>query len=109
MKLRTNDVYILFTLLEGPLHGYRIAQQIEEMTGGAVRLEAGNLHRTVQKLMRGGLVEVSDDRPPPEEDDPRRRYYAITTKGERELGREAARLRTLVKALAARGVGEARP
>ncbi len=106
--LRTNDVYILFTILEGPLHGYRIAQQIEELTGGSVRLEAGNLHRTVQKLIRGGLVEVSDERPPADEDDPRRRYYAITEDGERELAREAVRLRSLVGALEARGVGDNR-
>ena len=106
--LRTNDVYILFTILEGPLHGYRISQQIEELTGGSVRLEAGNLHRTVQKLIRGGLVEVSDERPPTDEDDPRRRYYAITEDGERELAREAVRLRSLVGALEARGVGDNR-
>ena len=106
--LRTNDVYILFTILEGPLHGYRIAQQIEALTGGSVRLEAGNLHRTVQKLIRGGLVEVSDERPPSDEDDPRRRYYAITEDGERELAREAVRLRSLVGALEARGVGDNR-
>jgi DNA-binding PadR family transcriptional regulator len=106
MTLKTNDVYILFTLLEGPLHGYRIAQQIEEMTGGAVRLEAGNLHRTVQKLIRGGFVRVSDDRPPRDKDDPRRRYYALTDRGQHALGEETARLRTLVDSLEAHGVGE---
>lgn len=108
MTLKTNDVYILFTLLERPLHGYRIAQRIAEMTGGAVRLEAGNLHRTVQKLIRGGFVHVSDERPPRAEDDPRRRYYALTAKGEAALGEETARLRTLVDALEARGVGGGR-
>ena len=103
MTLKTNDVYILFTLLEGPLHGYRIAQQIEEMTGGAVRLEAGNLHRTVQKLIRGGFVGVSDDRPPRDKDDPRRRYYALTGAGSSALHDELRRLDAVVRVVAAEG------
>ena len=105
--LKTNDVYILYTLLTGPLHGYRIAQQIEEMTGRAVRMEAGNLHRTVQKLIRAGLVRVSEERPPREQDDPRRRYYALTDTGEEALREETTRLRALVDALDAHGVGGA--
>jgi DNA-binding PadR family transcriptional regulator len=96
--LLPNDFHILFVLGEEPKHGYRIAREIEALTGGAVRLEAANLHRTVQKLIRNGLVELSADRPPPERDDPRRRYYALTPAGRRALAAEALRMQSLAHA-----------
>jgi DNA-binding PadR family transcriptional regulator len=98
LPLRPNDFYILFTLLDGPLHGYRISKEIEAMTGGQVRLEAANLHRTVQKLIRTGVVEVTKRRPAREADDPRRRYYALTKLGREAVALDAARMRGLAEA-----------
>jgi DNA-binding PadR family transcriptional regulator len=100
--LRPNDFYILFTLLDGPLHGYRLSRAIETATAGKVRLEAANLQRTVQKLIREGLVEVARRRPHPSADDARRRYYAITKRGREAVAADAARMRDLARAAEAR-------
>jgi DNA-binding PadR family transcriptional regulator len=95
--MRPNDFYILFVLLDGPLHGYRISKQIEQLSDGRVRLEAANLQRTIQKLHRMGLVEIPAKRPARAQDDPRRRYYAITELGHTAVVSEAERMRGLAQ------------
>ena len=102
LPLRPNDYHILFALLDGPRHGYAIARLIREQTANQIRLEAANLQRTVQKLIRNGLVEESDWRPAPEEDDERRRYYALTDLGKRAVAADAARMRGVVDAAEAK-------
>jgi DNA-binding PadR family transcriptional regulator len=96
--MRPNDFYILFALLDGPLHGYRISKQIELQSVGRVRLEAANLQRTVRKLIRMGLAEETGQRPARSADDPRRRYYAITKLGRDAVAAEAERMRALAQA-----------
>ncbi len=102
LPLRPNDYHILFALLDGPRHGYAISRLISEETAGQIRLEAANLQRTVQKLIRNGLVEESGWRPAPEEDDERRRYYALTDLGKRAVAADAARMRGVVDAAEAK-------
>lgn len=96
LPLKPADFEILFSLVDGPLHGYAIARAMDERTGGVVRVEAGNLHRTLRKLVRQGLVEPSVDRPPEPEDDERRRYWALTSLGRRVVAADAARMRDAV-------------
>ncbi len=102
LPLRPNDYHILFALLDGPRHGYAISRLIREQTADQIRLEAANLQRTVQKLIRNGLVEESEWRPIPEEDDYRRRYYELTDLGKRAVAADAARMRRLVDAAEAK-------
>jgi len=102
LPLKPNDFHILFSLLDGPRHGYAIAKDILERTGGGIRLEAGNLHRTLRKLVRQELVAASDDRPAPEEDDERRHYWEVTDLGRRVVASDARRMRDLVTAAEAR-------
>ncbi len=102
LPLRPNDYHILFALLDGPRHGYAISRLVREQTGDQIRLEAANLQRTVQKLIRNGLVEESDWRPAPKEDDERRRYYALTDVGKRSVAADAARMRGVVDAAEAK-------
>jgi DNA-binding PadR family transcriptional regulator len=102
VPLKPNDFHILFSLLDGPLHGYGIAKAILERTDGGVRLEAGNLQRTLRKLVRQKLVSPSPDRPDPEDDDARRNYWRITKEGRAAVAEEALRLRRLVREAEAR-------
>ena len=82
---------------EGSSHGYAILQRVAERSRGLVRLETGPLYRHLKRLLDGGLVEESDDRPDPEEDDPRRRYYRLTPLGRSVTAAEARRLSSLVR------------
>ena len=93
--------HILLALAAGDRHGYGIIQDVEERTDGALRLSAGTLYRTIQRLLEQGLI-VEPRRPAGPRDDPRRRYYRITPLGTAVARAETDRLRGLVRL--ARGV-----
>ncbi|MEP6691799.1 MAG: helix-turn-helix transcriptional regulator [Gemmatimonadaceae bacterium] len=95
--LKPVDLLILTMLATGERHGYGIRQDIIDLTDGAVRLEAGNLYRSIGRLMDDGLVDESGRRPAAGADDERRRYYKLTPAGRRALAAELLRLRALVR------------
>ncbi len=47
-------------------------------TEGALKLSAGTLYRSIQRMLEQGLLVETRERPAPEFDDERRRYYRIT-------------------------------
>jgi len=98
LPLKPQDYHILFVLLDVERHGYGMVKEIERQTGGKVRLEAGNLYRSVRRMIQQGLIVESDRRPAPESDDERRRYYRITDLGRRAVVAETDRMRELVAA-----------
>lgn len=95
--------HILIALADGDRHGYAIIQEIAARTGGAVKLGAGTLYRSLQRMLEQGLIEETGDRPAPDEDDERRRYYRITGFGEAVARAEARRLSDLVRLARASG------
>lgn len=94
--LKPVDLILLLALAEGDLHGYALSQEIERRTEGAVRLEAGNLYRTLRRLLGEGLVEEAGRRPMGETDDERRNYFRIAPLGLRTAQAEVKRLRALL-------------
>lgn len=88
--------YALLALSDADRHGYAIITEVEERTGGDVRLRTGTLYTAIRRMLEQGLVEESDERPDPELDDERRRYYRITPAGRSVLAAEAARLDQMV-------------
>ena len=96
--------HILIALADGDRHGYAIIQDIAARTRGAVRLSAGTLYRSVQRMLEQGLVEETQERPAPDEDDERRRYYRLTAFGNAVARAEARRLSELVKLAQASGL-----
>ncbi|HYR90661.1 MAG TPA: PadR family transcriptional regulator [Terriglobia bacterium] len=90
--------HILIALGDGEAHGYAIMQEVAEKSGGAVRLGPGTLYGAVNRLLKDGLIEESEERPDPQMDDTRRRYYRLTDFGERVLAAETKRMADLVRA-----------
>lgn len=88
--------YTLLALSDADRHGYAIITEVEERTGGDVRLRTGTLYTAIRRMLEQGLVEESDERPDPELDDERRRYYRITVDGRAILAAEASRLEQMV-------------
>ena len=95
--------HILMAVADDDRHGYAIIQDVAERTGGAVRLSAGTLYRSIQRMLEDGLLIEVDERPDPEEDDERRRYYRITPFGRAVARAEAQRLADLIKLARASG------
>ena len=89
-------LHILLALADGERHGYGIMREVEDRTGGEVRLGPGTLYGAIKRMLADGLVEESGERPDPKMDDQRRRYYRITDLGRRVAGAEAERLAGLV-------------
>lgn len=106
LPLPATTFHILMALADAELHGYAIIQEVAARTGGAVKLSAGTLYRSIHRMLEEGLVEETSERPDPEEDDERRRYYRITRFGTAVAEAETRRLTELVRL--ARGSGFAR-
>ena len=89
--------HILMAVAEQDRHGYAIIQDVAERTDGAVRLSAGTLYRSLQRMLEQGLIDETGERPAPDEDDERRRYYRITKFGAAVAQAEGRRLADLVR------------
>ena len=87
---------ILAVLLEGPAHGYRLKQEVESRSGGAVTLDPGSLYRTIARLLDDGVVEQVPAPPAETGEDERRRYYGVTPFGRELVAAEGARLDALL-------------
>jgi PadR family transcriptional regulator, regulatory protein PadR len=84
----TLDLMVLQTVATlGPLHGYAIAARLEQVSGGALRLNMGTLYPGLMRLEQRGLVRaawaVTDS-------NRKARFYAITAAGRRRLATEKA-------------------
>jgi len=104
LPLPPATLHILIALADADRHGYAIIQDVESRTGGELRLGAGTLYRTIQRLLEQGLITESRKRPAPAHDDPRRRYYRITPMGRAAARAETRRLVNLVNLAHARGL-----
>jgi DNA-binding PadR family transcriptional regulator len=96
--------HILLALADDDRHGYAVLREVERRTGGELRLSAGTLYRSIQRMLEDGLITEPRERPVPEaEDDERRRYYRITPFGSAVARAEAARLQSLLRMARAKG------
>jgi DNA-binding PadR family transcriptional regulator len=103
LPLQPTTFHILLSLADEDRHGYAIILDVATRTNGELKLSAGTLYRSIQRMLESGLITESKTRPAPERDDERRRYYRITPLGTSAARAEAGRLRDLLKM--ARGCG----
>ena len=82
-------------------HGYGVAQEVEAMTEGQIRMGPGTLYGSIQRMLTSGLIEeVARSKgarsPATTSDEERRRYYRLSALGRRVLQLELARLARVV-------------
>jgi len=94
--LSRDTFHILVALADRERHGYSIMREVEERTGGDVRLSPSTLYSAIKRLLEEGLIQELEERPDPEHDDERRRYYRITKAGRRAAMEEARQLEKLL-------------
>src|SRR5271156_1051985 len=81
----TLDMLILKTLPLEPLHGYGIAQRIEQISRGVFQVNAGSLFPAFRRLERSGLI---DSQWRATENNRRAKYYVLTDQGRKKLNSE---------------------
>jgi DNA-binding PadR family transcriptional regulator len=104
LPLPAATFHILLSLADEDRHGYAIILDVAARTSGEVKLSAGTLYRSIQRMLEQGLIEEIDERPAPELDDERRRYYRITAFGEEVARAEARRMTGLLRLARASGL-----
>ena len=97
LPLPSATFHILMAVADEDRHGYGIIQDVSTSTNGELKLSAGTLYRSIQRMLEQGLLIETRDRPAPEEDDERRRYYRITPFGRDVAKAEANRLTQLIR------------
>lgn len=84
-------LHILLVLADGERHGYAIAQEVEAISEGQVRMGPGTLYGSILRMTESQLLEEVTS-PRRDEGVERRRYYRLTTFGKRVLTLELERL-----------------
>ena len=81
----TLDMLILKVVALGPIHGYAIAQRLQQMSGAVLQVQQGSLYPALHRLeMRG---EVKSEMTA-SENNRRARVYTITRAGRKRLNQE---------------------
>ena len=94
----TLDMLILKTLARsGELHGFEIANSIQQMSEDVLQVEEGSLYPALQRmLIKGWLTgewgKTAENR--------RARYYKLTKAGRQQLEHELERYRNVSRAIA---------
>jgi len=87
-------LHILVSLATGERHGLGIKEEVEERTGGELRLGPGTLYEGLHRLEGSGWVSEVEAGTA---EDGRRRYYRLTKEGRRAMVAELARLDAIVR------------
>ncbi|MGV3707341.1 MAG: PadR family transcriptional regulator [Gemmatimonas sp.] len=84
-------LHILLVLADGERHGYAIAQEVEAMSEGQVRMGPGTLYGSILRMTDAALIEETTTRRQADGEE-RRRFYQITPFGKQVLTLELQRL-----------------
>lgn len=93
----TLDLLILKTLLLEPMHGWGIAQRIQQVSKEVLQVQQGSLYPALYRLERKGLIEAEWGA---SENNRRAKYYQLTRAGREQLQKELAEWERLSSAVA---------
>jgi PadR family transcriptional regulator PadR len=93
----TLDMLILRTLAGDAMHGWGIAQRIEQMSGAVLKVNQGSLYPALYRLERQGLIDAEWGA---SENNRRAKYYKLTRAGRKRLAEEASQWERLSAAIA---------
>ncbi|SRR5258708_21880040 len=93
----TLDMLVLKTLTLEPMHGWGIAQRIEQISRGVFQVNAGSLFPAFRRLERDGLVRAEWRAT---ENNRRAKYYSLTEAGRRKLRVETREWESQIAAIA---------
>jgi PadR family transcriptional regulator PadR len=92
----TLDLLILKALSVEPMHGWGVAQRLQQISGDVLRVNQGSLYPALHRLEYRGWIAASWGA---SENNRRARFYRLTATGRRQLQNELATWRRLSSAI----------
>jgi PadR family transcriptional regulator, regulatory protein PadR len=83
----TLDLLIMKAIGTSPIHGWAIAQRINQLSQDVLRVQQGSLYPALQRLEREGWITAKWGA---SENNRRARFYSLTKAGKKRLEREEA-------------------
>jgi transcriptional regulator len=93
----TLDLLILKSLSLQPMHGWGVAQRIQQLSRAALVVNQGSLYPALHKLEREGLIQAEWGA---SENNRRAKYYSLTAAGRQQLADELDRWERFTTAVA---------
>jgi transcriptional regulator len=93
----TLDLLILKVVAVGPLHGYAIAQRMQQISRSVVQVQQGTLYPALHRLENRGFLKAEWKLSDTGRD---AKFYRLTRTGRTHLEREAASWQRLIEAVA---------
>ncbi|HKC71461.1 MAG TPA: PadR family transcriptional regulator [Terriglobales bacterium] len=92
----TLDLLILKTLALESMHGWGVAQRIQQISKDALQVQQGSLYPALHRLEQQGWIEAEWR---PSENNRRAKYYSLTRAGHKQLEVETANWERLSAAI----------
>ena len=86
----TETGFYILLCLQKEAHGYSIVQQVEQLTGGELRITPGTLYSRMSKMEKDGLIRFLRE-------EEKRKIYSITDLGRQVLELETKRIERLYR------------
>ncbi|HEY3624715.1 MAG TPA: PadR family transcriptional regulator [Terracidiphilus sp.] len=93
----TLALLVLKTLSQGPMHGWGITLQIQEISGEVLRVEEGSLYPALHRMEQEGWIAAEWGL---SENNRRARFYRLTAAGRKQLTTEEQNWKQLTEAVA---------
>ena len=88
----TLDLLIMRTIALDPMHGWAIAQRIQQISDDLLRVQQGSLYPALHRLEHQGWITAEWGA---SENNRRARFYALTKAGRKQLDAELAKWKRL--------------
>jgi len=92
----TLDLLLLKVVALGPVHGYAIAQRLEQVSRGVAQVPEGSLYPALHRLENRNLLAADWKET---ETGREAKFYRLTGKGRKQLETEAASWQRLIDAI----------
>jgi transcriptional regulator len=93
----TLEMLILKALVRGPMHGYAVAEWIQQTSQQVLKVEEGALYPALHRLELRGVLKAEWGT---SENNRRAKFYRLTAEGKKRLNTESQRWKRLSAAVA---------
>jgi PadR family transcriptional regulator PadR len=93
----TLDLLILRTLARGPMHGWGVSQQIQQVSQDVLQVNQGSLYPALHRLEQQGLIEAEWGA---SDNNRQAKFYQLTRAGRKQLAEETKNWERMAGAIA---------